>query len=352
MPTMSKTPLQPATILCPGQGAQHVGMGRGWFEQYPVAARTFAAADEALGFSLSRLCFEGPEAQLNRTDNAQLAIYTASVACYRALRQTGVIDKLAATAGLSLGEFTALYLAGAFNFIDGLKLVRLRGQAMQEAADAVYSGRAGGKAGGKSGGKTGGQSRAGLGRILPPATGGGGSGMVALVGADEHQAVALCEEALNDPQNSGDQVLVPANFNCPGQVVVSGSLAACTRALAVARKMQLRATPLAVAGAFHSPLMQPAADRLAEALETVSWRRPAIPVLSNVTAQPHEAEAGSIKQRLVEQLTNPVRWSKSMRWAIENTTSRFIELAPGKVLSGLMRRIDRRQRVENFAEPG
>ncbi|MEE9212952.1 MAG: ACP S-malonyltransferase, partial [Phycisphaeraceae bacterium] len=244
-----------AIVLCPGQGAQHVGMGRAWADQCPVAAQTFAAADRALGFELTQTCFDGPEDRLNRTDIAQVAIYTTSVACHRALVDAGQLTRLAAAAGLSLGEFTALHLAGAFDFETGLKLVRLRGQAMQDAADATADH--------------------------------GGSGMVALVGADEAQAEALCDEALNDPENKGDEVLVPANFNCPGQVVISGSLAACDRALTVARKIGLRATPLKVAGAFHSPLMQPAADRLAQALDEVQWSHPTIPVVSNVTARPH-----------------------------------------------------------------
>jgi [acyl-carrier-protein] S-malonyltransferase len=292
-------------------------MGQSWCAQHEAAAKTFAAADEALGLPLSKLCFEGPAEALNRTDVAQAAIYTTSVACYRSLQEAGrELAPLAGVAGLSLGEFTALHLAGGFSFLDGLKLVRLRGQAMQDAAEASPS------------------------------------SMVALVGADEQQAEQLCRDALEDPENRGDEVLVPANFNCPGQVVVSGSLAACERALSVAEKMGLRATALSVAGAFHSPLMQPAADRLAEALEAVAWNTPQVPVLSNVTGQAHDnQDIASIKARLVEQLTHPVRWSQSMQWAIAHVPARFAELSPGKVLSGLMRRIDRATKVENFAEP-
>lgn len=307
-------------ILCPGQGAQHIGMGKLWFDQFDTARKIFDAADVALGFDLSRVCFEGPEESLNGTDVAQAAIYTTSVACFEVLKEQRKVDpaSIAATAGLSLGEFTALHLAGAYDFLTGLRLVRLRGQAMQEAALATPS------------------------------------GMVALVGADEAQALAVCEESLNDPENKGDEVLVPANFNCPGQVVISGSQAACERAQVVAGRMGLRATPLVVAGAFHSPLMQPAADRLAEALDHAEWHVPRVPVLSNVTAQPHEVtDINSIKQRLVDQLTRPVRWSESMQWAAANlgTDKRYIELAPGKVLSGLMRRIERAIKVENHAEP-
>lgn len=304
-------------LLCPGQGAQHVGMGKGWYEASPAAKTVFDQASGALGFDLTRLCFDGPEDQLNRTDMAQVAIYTASVACHRALVEAGTLQESQLTAGLSLGEFTALHLAGAFDFLTGLELVKLRGQAMQDAAEISES------------------------------------SMVALVGADEAQAMALCEEALNDPENKGEEVLVPANFNCPGQVVISGSLKACERAMVVADKMGLRATQLAVAGAFHSPLMQPAADRLAEALDKADWHAPKVTVMSNVTAEPHESDIDSIKQRLVDQLTSPVRWSQSMQYVIEkHPGARLVELAPGKVLSGLMRRIDRGAKVENFAQPG
>jgi [acyl-carrier-protein] S-malonyltransferase len=315
---MSNSNTEPSFLLCPGQGAQHIGMGKAWAEKSAVAHDTFAAADEALGFALSRLCFEGPHDDLNRTDNAQAAIYTTSVACFRVLREQGIVGEITATAGLSLGEFTALHLAGAFSFLDGLKLVRLRGQAMQEAAE---------------------RSR---------------SGMVALVGADEAQAEQVCKDALDDPENKGDEVLVPANFNCPGQIVISGSVAACERAVVVAGRSGFKATPLVVAGAFHSPLMQPAADRLAEALETIPWRSPTVPVISNVTGEPHDGgDVASIKRLLVEQLTSPVRWSESMQYAVGafGASARYVELAPHKVLMGLMRRIDRSVKVENHAEP-
>ena len=311
IPTHSQEDMSESIIiLCPGQGAQHVGMGTAWHDASPVAAATFAEADDVLGIALSKLCFEGPEEDLNRTDIAQAALYTVSVASHRALVDRGEIGDVVAAAGLSLGEFTALHLAGAFDFAAGLQLVRLRGQAMQEAADTVES------------------------------------GMVALVGADEQQANELCDAA------RGDAVLVPANFNCPGQVVVSGAKAACDRALNIAEKMGLRATALAVAGAFHSPVMQPAADRLAQVIEDIAWQAPTVPVVSNVTAEPHDAsDIASIKRHLVEQLTSPVRWSDSMRWSIDNVESNFVELAPGKVLSGLMRRIDRGMKVRNFSEP-
>ena len=297
-------------ILCPGQGAQHVGMGKAWAEKFPAAADTYRSADALLGFELSKICFEGPEDQVTRTDIAQAAIYTTSVACLRALRASGGLEgETAAAAGLSLGEYTALHLAGAFSFETGLQLVRQRGVFMQEAATASPS------------------------------------SMVALIGADEQQADALCDEA------RGDGVLVPANFNCPGQVVISGSKSACARALDVASAMGLRATELTVAGAFHSPLMQPAADRMAEALDKAEWQAPSITVMSNVTGRPHGPDVAAIRQLLVDQIVSPVRWSADVQWLIENVSGRFIEPAPGKVNAGLMRRIDKQTRVENFAEP-
>lgn len=302
-------------VLCPGQGAQHLGMGEAWFDKYPVAAQTFAAADRALGFELSTLCFSGPEEKLNRTEFAQAAIYVTSVACYQALLESGRLTAPGATAGLSLGEFTALHLAGAFDFQDGLKLVRLRGQAMQEAAEAEPG------------------------------------SMVALTGdVSEPRVQELCDEVTT----GGEGVLVPANFNSPMQVVVSGTVGACEAAVGVAERYGWKATPLQVAGAFHSPLMRGAADRLGAAMEEVAWERPTVPVLSNVTGRPHDGDdVASIKALLVDQLTHPVRWSQSMHWAaVEgDLPGRFVELAPGKVLSGLMRRIERSVKVENFAEP-
>ena len=298
-------------ILCPGQGAQHVGMGKAWAEKFPVAQATFETADRVLGFELSKVCFEGPETEVTRTDVAQAAIYVTSVACLRALTESGQLEgQTVAAAGLSLGEYTALHIAGAFSFEDGLNLVRQRGTFMQEAATASPS------------------------------------SMVALIGADESQAAELCEKA-----TSGGGVLVPANFNCPGQVVISGSKDACTRSLDVAADMGLRATELTVAGAFHSPLMQPAADRMAEALDKADWSQPNLTVMSNVTGQPHGKDIAAIKQLLVAQIVSPVRWSDNVQWLIDNVEGQFIEPAPGKVNAGLMRRIDKKTKVQNFAEP-
>lgn len=314
-------------------------MGKGWFEQSADARAVFEKADRLVGNrlhpdrTLSRLCFEGGGGtaddgeRLNQTDVSQPAIYACSVACWAGLRSlwgAGGIDEagIAATAGLSLGEYTALHLAGVFSFEDGLELVMLRGRAMQEAADAVKN-----------------------------ADGSPGSGMVALIGADETLAAAVCEQAC------GSEVLVPANFNAPGQVVISGHTAACRRAVEVAGTMGLRATVLPVAGAFHSPIMQPAADRLRAALAKTPMKPPSprCPVVSNVTAAMHEPSVERIRTRLVEQLTYPVLWDAGCKALIAGQSGpspvEFHELAPGRTLAGLMRRIDKNTKVETHEDP-
>jgi [acyl-carrier-protein] S-malonyltransferase len=320
----------PTILLCPGQGAQTVGMGKAWFEASPEARAVFEQADKALGSrlgaSLSDLCFNGPADKLNRTDISQPALYTTSVACWKAIiAKSGHGNgeaPLAAAAGLSLGEYTALYLAGSISFLDGLELVTLRGRAMQDAAEAAP----------------------------------GGSAMLALIGADEPQAQSVCDEA------RGTDVLVCANFNAPGQIVLSGSKSAIERAATIATGKGLRAAPLAVAGAFHSPLMAPAADRLGQALAKTSIREPRCPVLSNVTAVPHAPTAASvgipartmseaIKAALVAQLTSPVRWAQSCQWMGANVQGEYHEVAPGATLAGLMRRIDRSLKVTSHDQP-
>ncbi len=305
-------------MLCPGQGAQTVSMGKLWSEASEASRAIFEQADEILGDSLgaplSTLCFEGPADTLNRTDVSQPAIYTASAACFAGWLDSENITKkelnIVAAAGLSLGEYTALYLADAFSFADGLKLVALRGKAMQEAAQAADS------------------------------------SMVALIGADEEKANAVCDQA-----REGD-ILVAANFNAPGQVVISGSSAACDRAETVASEMGMRATRLSVAGAFHSPFMGSAGDQLAEALAATQINPPTCTVMSNVTALPHESDPDEIRMRLVDQLTSPVRWAACCEHLIANhPDAEFHELAPGKTLGGMMRRIDRGTKVQNHIEP-
>lgn len=310
---MSESPI----LLCPGQGAQAVGMGHGWFMKHPEAAQVFGAADaiigDRFGRKLSDLCFHGPSDELNRTDIAQPAIYTVSVACFHAQFGGAKPSSFAATAGLSLGEYTALHLAGAFSFEAGLNLVVLRGKAMQEAAEATQS------------------------------------GMLALIGPDEPTARDLCQAVLD--QRGEGAVLVPANFNAPGQIVLSGDSASCDLAEAVAAERGVRFARLAVAGAFHSPLMAPAAERLAAALAETTIAAPACPVMANVTAEPHDPDPDSIRALLVRQLTEPVRWAESCVWMNQQLSGVYHELAPGKVLAGLMRRIDRQTKVVSHDEP-
>lgn len=304
-----------AVILCPGQGAQVVGMGKAWFDASPAARAVFEQAQTCIGDSLgapfSEICFNGPAERLNQTDVSQPAIYVCSVACHRALTERNGPMSIAATAGLSLGEYTALHLAGVFDFQTGLKLVAQRGRLMQEAALASRG------------------------------------GMVALIGADEPQAQQVCEMAAEG------EVLVCANFNAPGQIVLSGHADACQRAVQVASTSGIKATPLTVAGAFHSPFMQPAADRMAAALDAVSFQKPNIPVWSNVTAQPHDPlHLELLKRRLVEQIVRPVRWSETCQGLAASASEiSWHELAPGNVLRGLMRRIDRKIKVINHDQP-
>ena len=312
----------PAVILCPGQGAQAVGMGKKWCESSASARGVFEEADRVLGnelgAKLSSICFDGPAERLNQTDVSQPAIYVCSVASYRGLIERSEITDFNHAAGLSLGEYTALHLAGAFEFDEGLRLVARRGRLMQDAAVASKG------------------------------------GMVALIGADEAQAQQVCEKAAQQ-----GEVLVCANFNAPGQIVLSGHAVACDRAVAIAGEIGLKATKLTVAGAFHSPLMQPAADQMADTLAKASIRMPAKPVWSNVTAKPHASGSAAVEllsKRLVEQIVSPVRWSETCQGlaaepSLPHNNAVYHELAPGTVLRGLMRRIDRNIKVTSHDEP-
>ena len=304
-------PTNPTFILCPGQGAQAVGMGKALYGSSPVARDTFDAAGAILGFDLKAVCFDGPDERLNQTDVSQPAIYVAGVASFRAAAADGRVGPADATAyaGLSLGEYTALHLAGVFSFEDGLRLVAARGRYMQAAA------------------------------VASP------SGMVAVMGADEAAVQKLCDD------HRGDGVLVPANFNAPGQIVVSGSADACGRVLPAAEAAGFKAVALKVAGAFHSPLMQPAADRMKVELDRVTFHPPRAPVYSNVTAQPH-GSTESIKGLLVAQIVSPVRWEQTMRPLADVAGARFVELSPGRTLAGLMKRVNRRLPVESLDSDG
>jgi len=282
-------------------------MGKALVEKSPAARELFEQAGKLLRFDLAAVCFDGPEDRLNQTDVSQPALYVAGVASSLAAEQRGLIDRdaVVAYAGLSLGEYTALHLAGALGFDDGLRLVAARGRYMQEAAVAVPS------------------------------------GMVAVMGADEAAVLALCESAAHG------EVLVPANFNAPGQIVVSGSRAACERVLPAAEAKGFKAVALKVAGAFHSPIMQPAAERMRAELDKIGFRAPSRTVYSNVTGRPHAADAGSIREKLVQQIVEPVRWEQTMQALVaEAPGGRFVELSPGRTLAGLAKRINRRLPVE------
>ena len=283
-------------LVFPGQGAQYVGMGVELAQRFPCARQLLDEADRVLGFALSDIMANGPEGDLTRTDVSQPAILVASAMSLAVAQEAIKPLTCAAVAGLSLGEYTALYASGVLTFADAVKLVRLRGEAMQAAADAAPG------------------------------------GMVALIGADEAQAAALCAEAANG------EVLAVANLNSPGQVVISGARGACVRAVELAKKHNIRrAMPLPVAGAFHSPLMAPAADRLKAALAGVAFRDPQWPVYANVTAKP-VTRASEVPALLVAQLTSPVRWADSVVAMQAAQVTEFLELGPGKTLSGMITR--------------
>ncbi len=293
-------------FLFPGQGAQHVGMGRDVCEASPAARDLFDRAELATDLPLKDLCFEGPEEELARTDIAQPAIFTVSVAMLRCMGEATNGDgeiRPDFAAGLSLGEYTALYAAGAMDFETGVKLVARRGELMQEAAGARPS------------------------------------GMVSILGLDEAKAHELCEAARDG------QVLTCANFNCPGQVVLSGELAACGRASELAEQFGASsAVPLKVAGAFHSEIMASAADAFAKTLETVAFDELRFPVLANVDAQPYGGPS-EIPGKLVAQLVSPVRWCECMENLLSDAVGRFYEIGPGRVLAGLLRRLNRKMRA-------
>ena len=292
-------------VVFPGQGSQLVGMGADVAASSERAAEVYARANDLLGFDLRAACFEGPAEKLESTDVQQPAIFVTSVAIWEAMQQRGAsIGAFSAAAGLSLGEYTALHVAGAIPFEDALRLVYRRGQLMQEAAEAHAS------------------------------------GMVSLIGAGEDDAARLCEKA------SQGEVLGPANFNCPGQIVISGARTACDRAVELAEEFGLRAIALKVAGAFHSSLMASAAEGLRPVLESTAIAGPALPVLSNVTADYH-GDAGSIRTALERQITHPVLWQRSMQRLIDGGFECFVEVGTGRVLTGLMRKINRKMRTVN-----
>lgn len=296
-------------ILFPGQGAQFEGMGRDWAEAFEVARNTFEEADRVLGIPLSATWWSGGEA-VNRTDIAQPGIFVTSVAILRVLEQHGLKrERAAMTAGLSLGEYTALWCAGSLQFADGLRLVRLRGEAMQDASERIPS------------------------------------GMLSLMGADETQARSLADAAARTG------ICSVANLNAPGQVVLSGELAALDAAEALAPEHGVRRTRrLVVAGGFHSECMRPAADRLATALADVPLERPRIPFVTNVTGGP-SSDVERIREQLATQVCAPVRWEAGLRWALAQGVRIYLEPGPGTVLAGLMKKIDPTAEVRSAATP-
>ncbi|MBX6352252.1 MAG: ACP S-malonyltransferase [Thermoflavifilum sp.] len=297
-------------LVFPGQGAQTVGMGRELAERYPAAREVFEIADEALGYPLSRLCWEGPEEELRLTYHTQPALLTAGIAALRALQSETSVDAVV-TAGHSLGEYTALVASDALDLADAVRLVHRRGRWMDEAVPA------------------------------------GRGTMAAVMGMEREALAEVCEAACE-----GEDTVDLANLNCPGQIVISGTRSAVERAAELARSRGARRVVfLEVSGPFHSRLMRPAAARLAEALDQTELRRARWPVMANVDAQPKQ-QPEEIRQALAAQLYSPVRWEDDVRAMLALGVDTFIEFGPGTVLSGLIRKVDRQVRtlhVEDLA---
>lgn len=294
-------------FLFPGQGAQTVGMGRQLADTLPAARALYDRANEIVGYDLARLCFDGPAEKLDTTVHSQPAIFVTSLAALEWLKanKPEIVDTAAAAAGLSLGEYTALVFAGVLTLEDGLKVVQRRGEAMQDAADATAS------------------------------------GMVSILGLSQEQIEKLCGEA-----RGPNEVLQVANLLGPGNIVVSGHKTACTKVAELATAAgAMKTIPLAVAGAFHTPIMQPAVERLTAALAGIELRPPRIPVVFNVDAQPHD-NPEEIRSLLVKQLVSPVRWEDSQRWLLGQGYGPHWEVGPGRVLRGLLKRIERKAEAD------
>lgn len=294
-------------FVFPGQGAQHPGMGKDLSDNFKIAREVFEEADDALGFAISRLCFNGPEEDLKLTYNTQPAILTTSIAALRvAESQTGLKAKF--LAGHSLGEYSALVASGALSFADAVRTVRARGTFMQEAVPV------------------------------------GVGAMAAILGAERNALEEICAEAAQG------EVVSPANFNSPGQIVIAGHATAVGRAIEIAKGRGLRkAMLLPVSAPFHCSLMVPAGERLAKALESVSVSSLAVPVVTNVEAKAN-LEAGRVKELLVKQVSAPVRWEETVQEMVRNGISSFVEIGPGKVLSGLVKRIEKEATCVNIED--
>lgn len=298
-------------FLFPGQGAQFVGMSRNIAEEFGEAANVFKRANDIVGYDLRSVCFEGPKERLDSTTVSQPAIFTTSAAILEVIRTQAATCNLHpdVTAGLSLGEYTALYAAGVLSFEDGLRLVQRRGQAMQAAADLSQG------------------------------------SMVSIIGLDEDKVRRLCDEA------GQGELLLGVNYNCPGQIVVSGTKPACERAEKLAAKYgAVKAIALSVAGAFHTEMMKEAADSLADALKNANVTGPTdIKIISNINAEYYQNREGII-DGLCKQLVQPILWQKCMERLLAEGVEDFYEIGPGKVLTGLMKRINRKTKVTNISD--
>lgn len=298
--------MKKVAFIFPGQGSQYIGMGKELYENFQIAKQIFEEADDTLHFPISRICFEGPDEILKLTENTQPAILTVSVAALKVIEaEKGIIAEL--TAGHSLGEYSALVASGALSFKDAVDIVRLRGKFMQEAVPV------------------------------------GEGTMAAVLGMDAKEVEKLCEEV------SQGEVLTAANFNCPGQVTISGHIKAVERAIERVKKEGKKAVLLPVSAPFHSPLMRSAAEKLKEALEKIQVNELKIPVVTNVEAEINRSKE-RVKPLLVEQITSPVKWEESMRRMIVEGIEKIIEIGPGKVLTGLMKRIDQNIETANVED--
>ena len=299
--------MQSYAFIFPGQGSQHPGMGRELAENFKVAAHSFEEADDALGFAISRLCFEGPEEDLKLTANTQPAILAASVAAWRVLREESPLSP-SYLAGHSLGEYSALVASGALSFGDALRTVRARGSFMQAAVPV------------------------------------GVGTMAAILGIESELLLEICQEAAQG------EVVSPANYNSPGQIVIAGHTGAVGRVIEIAKARGYRkAMLLPVSAPFHCALMGPAAERLADTLEGIEVGPLAAPVVSNVEATPN-SDAARVKGLLVQQVCSPVLWDASVQKIVASGVTRFVEIGPGKVLAGLVKRISKESESFNVQD--
>ena len=298
--------MKATAFIFPGQGSQYVGMGKEFFENFREARDVFQEADDVLHLPISSLCFQGPEESLKLTENTQPAVLTTSIAALRVLQaEKGVVPHLAA--GHSLGEYSALVVSGALAFADAVQIVRLRGRFMQEAVPV------------------------------------GEGAMAAILGMERGQVEKLCEEAAQG------EVLTPANFNCPGQIVIAGHVKAIERAMERVKQEGKKAIPLPVSAPFHSPLMKPAGERLEKVLEGIRIQDLKIPVVTNVEADINQSKE-RVKELLVTQVWSPVRWEESMQKITSDGIEQTLEIGPGKVLSGLMKRINPKVETKNIED--